>query len=147
MNRYPRVYALSERFGPPRVDLRQAQILDDYGDDQWATLHVSHRKPTDVTRKELDHYAWVYSFMEFKDLLFYLYPVALEYERNPRGDFIHSFLYSLDRRLEEGLESLSGDDREALKSALVWIWSTWGSDYAPWWQCKHLSEFIDVQPA
>jgi hypothetical protein len=146
MDRYPRVYTFSESYGPPRIDLRRAKILDDYGDDQWSTLEVCHRYPKDVSRKELDHYAWVYPFMEFRDLLFYLYPVALEYERNPTCDFVHSFLYSLDSGFEEGVAELSDEDREALKAGLIWIWSDWGSDYAPWWQCKQLSEFIHVEP-
>lgn len=146
MDRYPRVYSFSERHGPPRIDLRMAQIRDDYGDDQWATLAVSHRYPNDVSRKELDHYARVYSFMGFRDLLFYLYPVALEYERNPNGDFVHAFLYSLDDRFEEGIKSLSDQDCEALKAGLIWIWSYWASDYAPWWQCKRLSRFIGIDP-
>ncbi len=146
MDRYPRVYTFSEKYGPPKVDLRRAKILDDYGWDQWATLEISHRVPKDVSRKQLDHYGWVYSFMEFKDLLFYLYPVALEYERDPCGDFVDSFLYALDRRFDEGLKLLSDEDREALKAGLFWIWSDWGSDYAPWWQCKNLSAFIGVDP-
>lgn len=145
MERYPRVYDLSERNGPPRINLRQGQIRDDYGDDTWATLPISHREPRDVTRKELDHYPWVYCFLEFRDLLFYLYPTALEYERNPNCDFIHSFLYSLDNELYGGLKSLDESDRDALKAGLVWIWSDWGSGYAPWSQCRGLCDFIGIE--
>lgn len=147
MDRYPRVYRFSESFGPPRIDLRRARILDDYGDDTWATLPINHKIPNDVTRKELDFYAWVYSFMNFDDLLFYLYPVTREYERDPNGDFVYSYLYSLDMALPGNLGSLQEPELEALKSGLTWIWSHWGTDYAPWCQCKHLSAFIGVHPS
>ena len=67
------IYNLSDKFAPPNVDLRKAQILDDYGDESYAQLIVNHKKPDDVNREEFDYYGWVYPFMEPEDLIFYLY--------------------------------------------------------------------------
>jgi len=55
----------------------------------------------------LDFYEWVYPFLKFEDLLFYLYPIALEFERTKSLDCIDSFLYSLDRFVPIELSKLS----------------------------------------
>ena len=144
MNRYPRIYDLSERWGPPQINLRDAKILDDYGDDLYPTRSIEHSKPSDVTRNDLDFYGWVYAFMGFHDLLFYLYPVALEYERDVRIDCIHPFMYSLDTWLPSKMPELSERDQAAVLAALEWIWYSGDSGFAPWNQCPALQSAIGV---
>lgn len=144
MDRYPRVYALSEKYGPPRIDLRRAEIIDSYGDDSYASRPIDHKVPEDVSREDLDFYGWVYAFMKFADLLFYLYPIALEYEKDLRIDCIDSFMYSLDQCLPDEMPKLPEDDREALIAGLNWIWTSGDSGYADWVQCPNLQKAIGV---
>ncbi|PHS26416.1 MAG: hypothetical protein COA83_03425 [Methylophaga sp.] len=66
------IYNLSKRFSPPKVDLRKAQILDDYGDDSFAKMPVKHNSPDDVRREEFDYYGWVYPFVEAEDRTWYI---------------------------------------------------------------------------
>jgi len=40
---HPLVYELSKRHGPPRIDLRKAEIMDSYGFEGRATLAINHR--------------------------------------------------------------------------------------------------------
>jgi len=95
------IYNLSLKFSPPEIDLRQAQILDDYGDDSCAKLIIKHEKPDDVKREELDYYAWVYPFVKTEDLLFYLYANVIEYEKDLEVEFIDSFMYSVDMKISK----------------------------------------------
>ncbi|MEM7599816.1 MAG: hypothetical protein AAF357_00185 [Verrucomicrobiota bacterium] len=144
MDRYPRVYALSKKYGPPKIDLRRAEIMDSYGNEWNATRSIDHRVPENVSREDLDAYGWVYPFMKFPDLLFYLYPIALEYEKDLCIDCIDSFMYSLDRCLPEEMSKLHEDDREGLIAGLMWIWTSGDSGYADWVQCPNLQKAIGV---
>ena len=144
MNRYPRIYEFSERWGPPKISLRDALILGDYGDDSYATRPIKHVKPSDVSRKDLDFYGWLYAFMGFHDLLFYLYPIALEYEKDIRLDCIDPFMYSLDIWLPSEIGKLRDADQEALLAGLQWIWFAGDSGYADWSQCPALQRAIGV---
>jgi len=144
MSRYPRVHSLSEQYGPPKISLRDAEILDSYGDESYATRPISHNAPDDVSRKDLDFYGWVYAFMEFRDLLFYLYPIALEYDRDNSLDCVDSFMYSLDRLYPEQAPKLPKDDQEALIVGLNWMWNTGEAGYADWVQCPNLQKAIGV---
>ena len=144
MDRFPRVYALSKKYGPPRIDLRRAEIIDSYGDESYATRPIDHKVPENVSREDLDFYGWVYAFMKFPDLLVYLYPIALEYEKDLRIECIDGFMYSLDRCLPDEMPKLPEDDREALIAGLNWIWTSGDSGYADWVQCPNLQEAIGV---
>lgn len=141
---HPRVHALSKKFGPPRIDLRKAEILDSYGDESYATRPIHHRVPEDVSREDLDFYGWVYAFMEFEDLLFYLYPVISEYARDNSLDCIDSFMYSLDRCVPEKSSQLKPDDQENFNEGLQWIWSAAPPGDADWVQCPNLQAAIGV---
>jgi hypothetical protein len=138
------IYNLSMKFGPPKIDLRKAQILDDYGDESYAELAVNHKKPNDVKREEFDYYGWVYSFMAPEDLLFYLYPIVIEYSKDKEIDCIDSFMYSMDRELPKLQEKLNNDDKLALENAFKVIWDVGGDDYADFAQCKNLQELIGI---
>ncbi len=138
------VYQLSKKHGPPRIDLRMAQIIDGGGDERRASDRINHRIPDDVSKADLDFYGWVYSFLKFEDLLFYLYPIALEFERNKSLDCIDSFLYSLDRFVPTESSKLSVGDQQALLKGLRWIWNSAPSGYADWVQCPNLQKAIGV---
>lgn len=143
--KYPKVYELSKRYGPPIVDLRQAEILDSYGDESRTKVPVEHRVPEDVTREQFDYYGWIYPFVEPTDLLFYLYPIAREYEADKRLDCMDSFLYSLDRNVKPLLSQLPKEDQDALREGLRWIWDVGGDDWADWEQCPNLQEAIGLK--
>lgn len=138
------VYFLSRRYSPPKISIRDADIVDANGDDTNATHPINHQLPEHVSKEDLDFYAWVYPFMGFRDLLFYLYPVALEYEKFNCLECIDSFMYSLDRLLPEESSKLGEDDRSALLEGLKWIWNAGSPDYAPWDQCPNLQKAIGV---
>lgn len=140
----PLVYALSRKYGPLKIDLRAAEIMDSHGDDRFATRPIEHRIPEDVSREDLDFYGWIYAFMKFPDLLFYLYPVALEYQRDNGLDCVDSFMYSLDRCVPVESAKLSPDDQNALLDGLRWIWESAPLGYADWVQCRNLQAAIGV---
>ena len=87
---------ISERFSPPRINLRDGRILDDYGDTRSAELPIAHRYVGDVKANELDKYNDVWPFLNAEDLLFYLYPVLKDFDSNPQCEHIDRYLYSLD---------------------------------------------------
>ena len=138
------IYNLSKKFSPFKIDLRKVQILDDYGDESYAKLVVNHKKPDDVKREEFDYYGWVYPFVELEDLLFYLYPIVIEYSKDKETDCIDSFMYSMDRELATLLKKLNNDDKVALETAFKVIWNVGGDDYADFAQCKNLQELIGI---
>jgi len=145
MNQYPQVYDLSKRYSPPKINLRDAEILDGCGDGSHATHSIDHRIPENVSRVDLDAYGWgVYSFMEFRDLLFYFYPVALEYARDNQIDCIDPFLYSLDRFIPEEMLKIPEEGRKALVAGLQWMWKAGQVSYADWLQCRNLQKVIGV---
>ena len=82
--------------------------------------------------------------MEPTDLLFYLYPVALEYSRDNGLECVDSFMYSLDRVVNDLLESLPDDDADALREGLRWLWDAGSPGMADWVQCKNLQSVIGV---
>ena len=139
----PLVYSLSKKYAPPGIDLRSAEIMDSYGDESNATRPIDHRVPEDVSREDLDFYGWVYAFMEFNDLLFYLYPIALEFERDKKLGCIDAFMYSLDRFSGES-STLSAEDKAGLADGLRWIWNAAPRGYADWVQCPNLQALIGV---
>lgn len=143
--KHQNVYDLSKRYGPPVVNLRDAEIADSCGNESHAKLSVTHTVPEDVTKEQFDYYGWVYPFVERTDLLFYLYPIAKEYESDTTLDCIDSFLYSLDREINGLLDELTTDEREALIEGLNWIWDVGSDDYADWEQCLNLQEAVGLK--
>ena len=147
MNTSSKVYKLSLKFSPPKINLRDANILDDYGDESYSKLPVSHKRPEEVTRKEFDYYPHVYPFMEKEDLLFYFYPIIVEYEKDKTEfESIDSFMYSFDRYIEEIKSTLKQKDLEAVKEGLLKIWEIGEDDFADWAQCLNLQKFINLIP-
>ena len=143
--KYKDIYKLSDKFAPPKVNLREAQILDDYGDESYAKIIVNHKKPDDVKREELDYYGWVYPFMEPEDLIFYLYPLLIEYKEDRGIDCIDSFMYSMDREISNLLAKLREEEIEVLKIALKEIWKFGSKDNLnDWYQCENIQKFIGV---
>jgi hypothetical protein len=142
---HPSVYELSKKYGPPTIDLRTARIRDDYGDESSATRPIKHRVPEDATKEDFDFYQDVFAFMEFADLLFYLYPIALEFERNAELNCIDSFMYSLDQFVPRESSKLPPSEQESLKDGLVWIWDAAPPRYADWGHCRNLQAAIGLR--
>ena len=142
--KYEDVYNLSKKYSPPKVNLRDAMIMDSYGDETYAKRSIQHSKPEDVTREDFDYYGWVYPFMKFEDLLYYLYPIAAEFEKDQTLDCIDGFMYSLDRALPSKKHLLEVADAAALNAALRWIWELGGDNAADWRQCPNLQDEIGV---
>ena len=141
--KYKNVYKLSSRYSPPKISLRDAQILD-CGNERHAKRAIHHKIPDDVTRDDFDYYGWIYSFMEFEDLLFYFYPLALEYEKDKTIDCIDSFMYSLDRILPSRKLLLNRKDMAGIHEGLRWILESGGYDSADWEQCQNLQKEIGI---
>ena len=138
------IYKLSKRFSPPKIDLRKAQILDDYGDDAYAKMPVNHNSPEDVRREEFDYYVWVYPFVAPEDLLFYLYATIIEYENNKNLDSLDSFMYSMDKEINVLQKVLTEDENKTLKKAFKLIWDIGGEDWTDFHQCKNLQKLIGI---
>lgn len=139
-----RIKAFSAKFAPPKIDLREAEINDSYGDESYATIPIDHKKPEDVKLEELNHYGSVWPFMEFTDKLFYLYSVFKAYSEDPEVWFIDSFLYSLDIALTKGQKKLIKEEIEELSFALNYAYNAWPIYHADWAQCPVLQNFLNV---
>jgi len=126
--------------------LFKADVLDCYGDKSFCKgPEVNHRVPQDVSKKELEYYgSFAFVYMEFEDLLFYLYPVALYYEQDWEIDAIHSLLMSLERHHTK-IAKLAQEDQDALIAGLKWIWFSGDSRFALWSECENLQRIIGVE--
>ena len=118
---HQKVYQFSKKFGPPNFDLRSAEIADEWGDETYAKRIIDHKVPEDVSREDFDYYTHIYNHMDLEDLFFYLYPIALEYSKDPDFDRIDSFISALNTKLPEKIKDLSNSDVEALKEGVDWI--------------------------
>ncbi len=80
-------------------------------------------------------------------MIFYLYPMLNEYKRDNKIEGIQSFMYSMDREIDNLILKLSREDKDVLKSALQEIWKIGNSnDFDEWYQCKNIQKFIGVTP-
>lgn len=140
---HPLVHDLSTKYGPPRIDLRTAWIMDSHGNASGATRAMHHRSPDDVSRDDLEFYGAVYAFMDFYDLLFYLYPVAREFEQDTSLECIDSFLYSLNGHVPSESIPLPAEDRQGLLEGLAWVWGA-APRNGVWVQCPNLQSAIGV---
>ena len=138
------VYELSKKNGPPRIDLRRAEIMDSYGFEGRATRAINHRTPKDVSRDDMDFYGWIYAFLGFEDLLFYLYPIALELDKSKSLDCIDSFMYSLNRFVPEESSKLTKIDQQALIEGLRWMWDAVQLGYTDWEEYPNLRIAIGI---
>lgn len=136
---------LSSMFAPPRMNLRSAARLDSlYGDDRFTDRDINHRSVDDVTRADLDFYAWSFSYMDFPSLLFYLYPVASHYESDNSLECIDPFLYSLDPHIPSSSSSLSPIGQSAIYSGLRWIRNSCRSQPPDFAACPNLLAALGV---
>lgn len=141
---YQDIYRLSLEFGPPKIDLSQAEVIDGHGEGRLSELKVDHQKPNDVKRNELNYYGWVYPFIKATDLIFYLYPLLVEFKNDKNMDCIDSFMYSLNREIGGLSKSLSSDELNLIKKALQIIWGLGGKDYVDWGSCRNLQKLIGI---
>ena len=141
---YQEIYNLSKSFGPPKTDLRQGQILDDYGDESFAKLKVNHQTPCDVKRKEIDYYGWVYPFLEPTDLIFYLYPLLVEFKKDQEIDCFDSYVYSMDRNIIGLLKLLTTEQKKVIKMSFKLIWDLSDEKSVDWFSCPNLQKLVGL---
>jgi len=144
MIEYQEIYNLSKSYGPPKINIRQGQIMDDYGDDSLSKLQINHVKPDDVTLEELEYYRWPYPFLKPRDLLFYLYPLLVEFKKDMTLDCFDSFMYSMDWVINDLQKELSSDQVNILKNAFLEIWDLGGDGFADWSGCLNLQKFVGL---
>ena len=133
----------SSLFGPPKVDLREAQIKDCYGDEKYAQVPIHHIDPTDVTFEELDYYGrLVYAFMNFSDVVFYTYSVFVNFEKDYEFEHMDFLLYNYDR-YTESLEQLPSKSFQILKDSCHYLFSLHGY-HADWEGAKTFSKLMGI---
>ena len=140
---HEKVYNLSRKYGPPKTDLRIAEIMDSWGSEEHAQLILDHKVPEDVKKEDFDYYTQVFVFMELEDLLFYLYPVATLYEKDPGLDQYENYLFALNNKLPKRGKILSEEDKEALKEGLHWLYNQHPTDeFSEWETCTTLQMYM-----
>lgn len=122
--KHPRVYALSCRYAPPGVDVREARLQRAQGDVSVATRPIRHQGPDDVSPADLEYYGDVWSSVPLRDALFYLHPVARCFAGSPATGvaYIHAFLHMLNEALPAQQGRLDDEDHSALQEGLGWVW-------------------------
>ena len=104
------IYQLSQKHSPPVVDFREADKLDDHGDENFSSVFKSkHLTIDDVTDQELEQ-SVCFSFMLPEDHLFYLYPVVSAFLRGIHVESLCYLFYGFDRLLPEIIELLKPDE-------------------------------------
>ena len=141
--KYEKVYNLSKRFGPPNWNLRSAELADEWGDGTHAKRPIDHKVPEDVSREDFDYYGSVYFHMEVEDLLFYLYPIAIEYSKDKSFDVVEDFVAALNCKLSEKIDVLTEEDIEALKEGVDWIFHLHDINDEEWFNCYLGKELLD----
>ena len=134
----------SSAFGPPKLNLRDAQIISSYGRKDSAKLEINHNSPADVKDHEIDYYSYsVFSFMNLKDLIFYTY--AIFQKHKAEGDYTHMdfLLYGYERNMDELKELLTSDLKSIFISSCNELFNLHGFE-AAWEQCPNLSKFIGI---
>lgn len=131
--KYEKVYQLSKSYGPPEWDLQSAEIADEWGDNKYAQREINHNSPEDVSKEDFLYYTQIYVHMDLESLLFYLYPIALEYEKDSRlWDRVDSFIYALNCKAPEKFNELKDSEIEALSDGLLWIYEAHGEGDKDW---------------
>ena len=139
---HEKVYYLSKKFGPPNWDLQSAEIEDEWGDDTFAQRETNHNNPEDVTKEDFVYYTQIYIHMDLESLLFYLYPIAVEYEKDSNlWDRVDSFMYALNYRLPQKKDEFKKEDIEALKEGINWIYNAHNLHTEDWLQ-GHTGQLI-----
>ena len=82
MNSIEELYNFSKNYAPPNFDLKNAEIASEWGNSKLEDREIDHSDPEKVTRYEIEFYTMIYAFLDFKDFLFYLYPMCREFEKD-----------------------------------------------------------------
>ena len=81
--------------------------------------------------------------MDLESLLFYLYPIALEYEKDSNlWDRVNSFMSALNYKLPKNTDEFIKEDLEALEEGLQWIYSAHGFHTKGWLE-GHTGKLIE----
>lgn len=142
---FDELLTFSSNWAPPKIDFRKAEILDSYGDDEFAKLIVNHKVPNDVTLPDFQYYSpSIYSFMNTEDVLFYTYAVFKNYFVNVEFKHIDSFLYTLDRRINEICKITTNDQKLILVKYCNIIFEKHQFN-ADWFQSQALCAFANIK--
>ncbi len=134
-------YALSKAFAPPRVNLRQGEIADAYGDESYCTRLIRHVLPQDPTEEDFRFYSNCYPYMERTDLLYYFYSVC----RSISTPELDGYFYTLSRNLPELIEVINEEQRLHLFCGLLALWTEDWAQTLDWMGCPELLKFLGVQ--
>ena len=120
-------------------------ILDSYGSEEWAKLEISHKHPSHVLKNHLEYYGRsIYSFMELRDRLFYLYPIFKFYlEDSNLEEHLDFMLYNLEREVKEIDELLSEEHKKYLSASCLTIFKKYKYHNA-WDQAPLFSKFVGL---
>ena len=134
------LYELSKKYAPPVINLRQAEIMDSYGDEEYAKIQLNHVNPEDVKLEELLYYNQAWGFMNAKDLLFYAYAVTTFADSGDKI-FVEMYIYTIEQRLSRNdflfmIQDDQGVFKEALKELLTHC------DVL--WLCPAIDDFLKV---
>ena len=136
------IYIFSKKYSPPKTTLKDAEIMSEWGETQLEDREVDHSDPGNVSREEIEFYTMVYSFLEFEDFLFYLYPMAREFEKDKDFDNMEFFITSFDSVLNKNLKKLNEEDHQTLKRALLWLSELHPIEYSGIDETLNIQKFI-----
>lgn len=103
-------HRIASRFAPPRINLRDGRILDDYGRDDCAAIPITHTSVDDVLEIELQYYQDVFTFLEAPDLLFYSFAILQKCKTSVDPHYLSSFFYAMDYRWPDVVNIISTEE-------------------------------------
>ena len=116
-----KLYSLSKRFSPPKIDLLSADYLDSGSTQPSTRFNNPHKTVEDVKTEELQIFR-EFSFMTPGDLIFYLSPILDAHTKDTSLEATDFFIYSFERKLEDALKLLSDEEKETLIQALTYLY-------------------------
>lgn len=77
--------------------------------------------------------------------IYYLYQLLIEYKKDREIDCIDSFMYAMDREINNLLPGLNEEEFKVLKNAFKIMWTLDSSDnFNECYQCENTQKFIGV---
>ena len=109
-----KLYSLSKRFSPPKIDLLSADYLDSGSTQPSTRFNNPHKTVEDVKTEELQIFR-EFSFMTPGDLIFYLSPILDAHTKESSLEATDFFIYSFERKLEDALKLLIDKEKEMVR--------------------------------
>lgn len=147
MTDYPEIYALSKRFAPPPIDLRQWRIADDYGDESGAGISIRHARPEDVDLADLQYYCDAWSFLDAQSLLYYMHAIVTfaRGESECGGLDISYYFMSFDQQFPAIQTLLTPRELDVVLHALLEIWEADDSTTFTLDSCYMLQSYLGLR--